>query len=493
MAATAGDAMMLKQPAPRQVSHASQNSEEWQSDPTNSAVITAKARDATEHEHEITTKHALRHYRKAIWWSFIVSMSIVMEAYDTLLISSFYAYPSFTERFGVKVEDGCQMEPKWQAALSNGETVGLFFGCLINGWLSDKFSRKLVIQGSYLFTGASLFMMFFAPNVEVLFGSVFIRGLPMGIFAIMGPTYACEVCPVILRSYLTGWVNICWVLGHIVGAALLRGLVDWHSEWSYRIPMAVQWVWVIPLFIITLWCPESPWWLVRHRRQEDAKKSLRALCSKQEQVNVDQTLAMMIHTYEFEEKQAETDGGWLNCFRGTNLRRTEVSIGGWGFQAVAGFAISGQSTYFFIQAGLKTGDAFWFTLGQYFVALAGNLLCYVLLHYFGRRPVYTWGYVGMFIIMFLIGCLGLAPSSNSDVAWGQGTLSHQHCKRDPCPASESQDHCTLSQRLLHHHYCQQRCYSLPAQPHCCESQRESCICSGWPLSNRHSLVLFQAA
>lgn len=56
---------------------------------------------------------------------------------------------------------------------------------------------------------------------------------------------------------------------------------------------------LIPIIIGVIFTPESPWWLVRKGRSEDAKQALLSLTSKTDtSYNVDDTLAMMVHTNE---------------------------------------------------------------------------------------------------------------------------------------------------------------------------------------------------
>lgn len=61
----------------------------------------------------------------------------------------------------------------------------------------------------------------------------------------MTTAYASEVCPTQLRAYLTTYVNLCWVMGQLIGSGVLRSLVDRTDQWSYRIPFAIQ-VSVVP-------------------------------------------------------------------------------------------------------------------------------------------------------------------------------------------------------------------------------------------------------
>jgi MFS transporter, SP family, general alpha glucoside:H+ symporter len=41
----------------------------------------------------------------------------------------------------------------------------------------------------------------------------FLMGIPFGAFACLGEAFASEICPMSLRGYLTGYVNICWCIG----------------------------------------------------------------------------------------------------------------------------------------------------------------------------------------------------------------------------------------------------------------------------------------
>lgn len=63
-------------------------------------------------------------------------------------------------------------------------------------------------------------------------------------------------------------------------------------------------MWPLPLFIAIWFAPESPWWLVRQGRPEDAKKSLLRLTSvdRETDFDADETIAMMVHTTALEEK-----------------------------------------------------------------------------------------------------------------------------------------------------------------------------------------------
>ena len=149
-------------------------------------------------------------------------------------------------------------------------------------------------------------------------------GLCWGQFSITGATYASEVCPLALRAYLTSYINITWIVGQLIAACVMRGVSGLEGQWAYKIPFAVQWVWPVPLFIGVYFAPESPWWLVRQDRLDEAEASLKRLTAGNAAVDTGSTIAMMLHTNKL-EKAVETGTTYLDCFRGVDRRRTEIA------------------------------------------------------------------------------------------------------------------------------------------------------------------------
>lgn len=56
--------------------------------------------ESTAIEHELNTWEAIKVYRPAVCWSLIYSCCVIMEGYDTNLLSNFFAYPSFLIKYG---------------------------------------------------------------------------------------------------------------------------------------------------------------------------------------------------------------------------------------------------------------------------------------------------------------------------------------------------------------------------------------------------------
>lgn len=193
------------------------------------------------------------------------------------------------------------------------------------------------------------------------------------------------------------------------------------SEWSWRLPLAVQWIWP-PFLAVACWfAPESPWWLVRKGNTEEATKVLeRVISAPDETISKSSIVAMISHTIAT-ERSVGVGSTYLDCFRGTNRRRTEIAMISWGCQILPGFAIQNYITYFFTLAGLSPSDSLKLALGNYSIAFVGTILSWFVQRRFGRRNIYLTGLLVMVFPMALVGFLDLAPSSTT-IRWAQSAL-----------------------------------------------------------------------
>jgi SP family general alpha glucoside:H+ symporter-like MFS transporter len=107
------------------------------------------------------------------------------------------------------------------------------------------------------------------------------------------------------------------------------------DEWAYRIPFAIQWIWPIPLIVLIHYAPESPWFLVRAGRLEEAAISVARIQKKGSKVDPMDAVAMMVRTNEH-EKSISAGATYWDCFKGTDLRRTEIACIGWASQNLSG-------------------------------------------------------------------------------------------------------------------------------------------------------------
>ncbi|WWD19591.1 hypothetical protein CI109_104052 [Kwoniella shandongensis] len=390
------------------------------------ANMFANANMATEKEHKMTLMEGLRLYPKAIGWSVIISSTCAMEGYDVSLVGNFYAFPPFNQKYGVQLPSGTYQVPaKWQTGLSNGSQVGQILGLIINGYCTERFGYRKVLIVCLLWLSAVITIFFCAPNIQTLLAAEILAGIPWGVFQSIAISYASEVCPIALRGYLTCYANFCWGWGQLIGIGVIRAMFTRTDQWAYRIPYAVQWVWPPLILLGVVFAPESPWWLVRKGRIEDARKSMRRLTSpkRNPDFDVDETIDMIRHTTEL-EKDITSGASYWDCFKGIDLRRTEIVCAIWAIQNLSGNTFSNYSTYFFEQAGLGGTTAYDFAMGQYGINMVGVFGAWGLMAAgIGRRTLLLCGLCGLSTTLFVMGFVGLVPESHEHAAaLATGTL-----------------------------------------------------------------------
>lgn len=392
--------------------------------------ISENARIEDRKEKTMPLRDGLRTFPKAAMWSIILSAALIMEGYDTNLLNSMYAMPAFQRKYGNPVDpnnpDGeYQLASNIQTALSLCVNAGEVIGLAIAGVIADRIGYRWTLIIALCFTTCFIFIVFFAQNVGTLIAGELLLGIPWGFFQTLTVSYASEVCPTVLRIYLTTYVNVCWVFGQLISSGVLRGFVNNDTDLAYRVPFAIQWVWPIPIMIGIYLAPESPWWLVRKGKIDEAKHAVKRLLTVNKYLPDKEVLAnAMVSKIQLtiteERLKTGSESSYFDCFKGEDWRRTRIAAVTWLIQNITGSSLMGYSTYFYVQAGLSTTNSFTFTIIQYVLGVIGTFGSWFVSQKLGRFDIYFGGLVVNCCILFVVG--GLSCSSNPSASWGIGSL-----------------------------------------------------------------------
>ncbi|KAF5970029.1 general alpha-glucoside permease [Fusarium coicis] len=385
---------------------------------TSSGGVGARIHRGLASEKEMTLLSCCRHFPKAIMWSFLLFLTVVMEAYDKSLISGFLAFPSFRRRYGeprlpltdAVGEQDYEISPLWQMGLQNAAVGCEIIGLLAHGYISYVIGYRKMMIVALAWMCLAVFPAAFAHNIALLLAS-----------QALCATYAAEVVPSVIRAAILSNVNICWLIGQLMGTGILRALIKNASDWSYRLPFALQWAWAVPLLFLIYFAPESPWWLVRHERLAEARHSLQRLTSNKH-IDIEDTIAIMQHIDSTEKKLGYGGSNFLDLFRGCNLRRTEVCCMTWSCQALCGATLTGYAPYFLEQAGFESSKSFTLATGMYGLGILGGMISWILLSTIGRRKLYLAGLVAALLILTTGGTLSIVLADHSSLNWALGSL-----------------------------------------------------------------------
>lgn len=88
---------------------------------------------AINNELNMSVRQSLRFWSRAIVFSFVISLCVVMEGYDTSLMNKFFAFSPFQNRFGDEVDaDGNKLvSARWQTIILNGTQVRSLLQALV--------------------------------------------------------------------------------------------------------------------------------------------------------------------------------------------------------------------------------------------------------------------------------------------------------------------------------------------------------------------------
>jgi MFS transporter, SP family, general alpha glucoside:H+ symporter len=149
----------------------------------NLVELSQDAKEAAHKERTMGFIEGCKLYPLAMFFSFGLSLAVVMEGYDTWLLGSFYGIPAFAEKYGHphSIVDGVQtyqVSPDWQTALSNGTAAAQIIGLFINGILSERIGYRKMMMGSLVFIACCIFITFFAVDIHMLLAGYVLSGLP---------------------------------------------------------------------------------------------------------------------------------------------------------------------------------------------------------------------------------------------------------------------------------------------------------------------------
>jgi sugar porter (SP) family MFS transporter len=267
-----------------------------------------------------------------------------------------------------------------------------------------------------------IFIQFFSTSIQLLYVGELLQGLISGSFIVICVSYASELAPLPLRGILASYSNLAAVVGQFIGTGVTFAFQGREDQWAYRVPFAIQWSWCLVFLALIRWAPESPYWLVRKDREDDALLVLKKLSGGDDQEASDR-LSMIRETNRMEKELAK-GASFLECFRGANLHRTEICIVAYLIQIWGGGAFQGYSTLFFELAGLSSTNAFALSLGTKAFAFTGTIVSWFIITRFGRRTLYCSGEVILTAFLFIIGILDVMPnySEHPGLQYGQAVM-----------------------------------------------------------------------
>ncbi|GAA6002422.1 hypothetical protein JCM10207_001111 [Rhodosporidiobolus poonsookiae] len=156
--------------------------------------------------------------------------------------------------------------------------AGAFFGAIAGYPLMENFGRKYTLLGTSLLFNVGCILQVAATNqIGLIYAGRVVVGFAVGLVTCVCPVYLAELSPPAIRGRLVGFYEMAYQLMSVVAFWLSYGIkenMDMTLSATWRIPFGIQ---LIPGGLLTIGCfflKESPRYLLKRHRPEEATANL---------------------------------------------------------------------------------------------------------------------------------------------------------------------------------------------------------------------------
>jgi MFS transporter, SP family, general alpha glucoside:H+ symporter len=178
---------------------------------------------------------------------------------------------------------------------------------------------------------------------------------------------------------------------------------------------AAEWCWPAALMIGAFLVPESPYYLIRRNQVEAATNSLERLHPKNDN-EVRWALRSIQHVIEHESEVGASS--FVECFKGTNWRRTRIVLYANGLSQMTGATFLNNAPYFMVLAGMSSTDVAMIVELGIGLSIISSFFTFWGLAYLGRRVLVLGGTALAGILFFIMGIAASVPTHSSASRWG---------------------------------------------------------------------------
>ncbi|CAI6093625.1 unnamed protein product [Clonostachys chloroleuca] len=380
---------------------------------------------------------AAKKWHRIVWYCFGLTSCIMMYGYDYVIVGTVSAMPSFQEDYGQKWGNGWILPSLWLGLWNFASPGASMVGAILGGFMQDWTGRRMCIAvGSFLSAiGVAILFISNLPSditsrrVVFLVGKGF-QGMAIGMVLTTTQTYMSEVLPPILRGSVIAFIPTFVLLGQLIGAGVIYGCTNIKD--GYIICFGTQWLFSAVPMVVAYIIPESPTYLIRKERIGDALKAQEKLFSP----GMDSQAAIddIRHNIDHEREQAKAT--YLDCFRGTNRRRTLIIMFSNLLPQFFGLLILSKASYFAQVVGMKAKLSLIVLVFGILAGFIANLISIWVISKYGRRllillslsvagvlwasmgvagiwsgPVVIWYVAIVMIVIVVVSGLGAWPAS----------------------------------------------------------------------------------
>jgi SP family sugar:H+ symporter-like MFS transporter len=283
-------------------------------------------------------------------------------------------------------------------------SVGTFFGALTAAPVADMVGRRLGLVVCNVVFCVGVILQTISVRQPLFIAGRFFAGYGVGMISATIPLYQSETSPKWIRGAIVGCYQLAITIGLLLAAIVDNATKNRNDTGSYRIPIAVQFAWALILFVGCIFLPETPRYLIKKGRPDQAAISL----SKLRKLDVEhpallEELAEITANHEYELSLGKAT--YIDCFKGNLGKRLFTGCALQMLQQLTGVNfIFYYGTSFFQNSGIK--NPFIISMITSAINTASTFPGLYMVETWGRRNLLLFGAVGMSVCQFIVAITG---------------------------------------------------------------------------------------
>lgn len=334
----------------------------------------------------------------------------VLYGYDTGTINGIMAMKHVKDTFPSNHTDFTTSE---RSLIVSILSVGTFFGSLGAPFVTDTLGRRwCLILSSLIVFNLGVILQTAATEIPLLCAGRAIAGAGVGLISSTIPLYQSEAAPKWIRGAIVSCYQWAITIGIFLAAVINQGTHTRNDSGSYRIPIAVQFLWSLILGIGMFFLPETPRFFVSRDQQGRAMEALSKLRKlPTDHPDLVEEYADIKAAYDFEKEFGKSSWGQVFSHKNHQLKRLTTGVLCQAFQQLTGVNfIFYFGTTFFENAGV---NGFVTTLATNIVNVGATVPGILLMEVVGRRNILLGGAAGMSISQLIVAIVGVAGKGHS--------------------------------------------------------------------------------
>ncbi|KAJ5218187.1 uncharacterized protein N7498_000286 [Penicillium cinerascens] len=354
--------------------------------------------------------HEIRRYPKLVAYCIGIAFAYLLTGYDTVILGTITAVPYFRLEFGELYNDTYIIPSSWLSVWSAMSPLGSIISAPAAGWLQDRIGRRWSLGLSCFVCGVGIAIAFCSnlpSDINSRRGAFlvgrFVQGWGVGGAMTGAQTYLSETVPTSLRGSTMALSPTFMLIGELIGAGVILACEKKTTSAAFLIPFATQWIFTLLPFVVAFVIPESPSYLVRKGDYDKAQSAMKALHT--EKVDVAPLLAQMRLSIASEEELSR-ELAYVDCFRGTNRRRTMIVAFSFMVPSLFGVPLLASASYFMQVVGMSPSLSIIILILGIVLGLLANAVGIWLMSRAGRRPLMLWTLAVATVIWLSMGIAG---------------------------------------------------------------------------------------